>query len=471
MLMVLAGASFFSCKTTAPSVVEKPAEMKPEQPGKFKYTPVAFAERLEELLAVNKYDEALAFFSVVPEPDASSASIRILKLSILMSARRTDEALVLANDIEAADPKNPDILYIQAMLAGMRSETKKRTEYLNRVIAAKPDHDQALTELGNDFMNQRNYPQAKTQYLKAIAAQPANSAALFGLARVYYMQEDLAKARDTLNLAIDKQPDYSLLWAERARVKSETKDLAGAIEDVKKAIEIEPDVYSHRVDLGNYYISSGNQQEARTAFTDAIRVDPNQYLAYIYRAGLNDDIGNTDEAISDYRKITELYPAYYFAAESLGVLLWGKGDYEGSGAAFEKALQKNPRNPSYALMMTLCYYRLGRDSDAKSFMGRFITTLDRNSNNYFLCRMFVDKSGDTEVLNRIMKETNLNTRNRMLFYSAMYYNLFQNKNIAQKYFIEITSQPTPSFFEFRLSQWALRDLGSEPPAPEDKAHS
>jgi tetratricopeptide (TPR) repeat protein len=247
--MGIVGLALFSCKTVPPT--DRPAASRPADTGKFKYTPLAFGERLEKLLADNKYDEALAFFSVVPEPDASSVSIRILKLSVLISARKTDEALALANEIEAADPKNPDVLYIQAMLAGLRGDAKKRAEYLGKTIAAKPDHDQALTELGNDFMNRRNYGQAKAQYLKAIAAQPENCAALFGLARVYYMQEDLAKARDTLNLAIDKQPDYSLLWAERARVKSESKDLAGAVEDVKKAIELEPDVYSHRIDLGN----------------------------------------------------------------------------------------------------------------------------------------------------------------------------------------------------------------------------
>jgi hypothetical protein len=122
-------------------------------------------------------------------------------------------------------------------------------------------------------------------------------------------------------------------------------------------------------------------------------------------------------------------------------------------------------------MMTLCHYKLDRAADAQKFMARYITTLPRDSNEYYLCRLFVDKAGDSEVLSRIMKEKNLNTRNRMLFYSAMYYNLFQNKGIAQKYFLEITSQPTPSFFEFRLSQWALRDLDSAAPAEGTEAHS
>ena len=42
----------------------------------------------------------------------------------------------------------------------------------------------------------------------------------------------------------------------------------------------------------------------------------------------------------------------------------------------------------------------------------------------------------------------------MLFYAAEYYDLFQNKSIAMKFYVEVTTVPAPGFFEYRLSQWA-----------------
>ena len=120
--------------------------------------------------------------------------------------------------------------------------------------------------------------------------------------------------------------------------------------------------------------------------------------------GLNDDLGNTDEAIGDYTKVCVLLPQYYFAAESLGILEWGKGNYEASCAAFQQALGWAPKNTSYALMTTLCLYRMNKPEEAKKFMTKYITTLDRTTTEYFLCRLFVDKTGDADVLNRISKE-------------------------------------------------------------------
>ena len=179
----------------------------------------------------------------------------MLKLSILISAKKTAEATTLANELEAANPKDPDILYIQAMLAEAKNDQKAKTAYLNKVIEVKPDHSQALSSLGLDAMARKGYPQAKTLFLKALASTPDNVDALLGLARVYYMQSDLKKSGDTLNLAIQKESGYGALWAERARVKSETNDLPGALDDIAQAIKLDPDVATYRIDQGNYYIT------------------------------------------------------------------------------------------------------------------------------------------------------------------------------------------------------------------------
>jgi tetratricopeptide (TPR) repeat protein len=458
----LSAVAFFSCKTPSPAVQppkqaaeEKVSETAGKKPA---FTRLAFAGQLEKLLSDGKNEEALALFDELDEKDASDLPIRLLKLSIMISAGKLPESERLASEIETKNPQNPDILYIQAMLASARNDRQGRTKYLNKVIAVQPGNSQALTALAMDLYMQKNYPLAKTTFIKAIAYDPNNSEALLGLAKVYYMQNELEKAGDTLNLALEKNPGYSVIWAERARVKSETNDLKGALEDIKKAVELDPEIYGHRVDYGNYLISSAKREEARKSFTEAIRIGPEDYLAYIYRAGLNDDLGYTDEAISDYSKINTLYPQYFYAAESLGILLWGKGDYAGSRAAFQQALSWNPKNTSYALMLTMCYYRENRDAEAKAFMGKYITTLDRTTTEYFLCRLFAEKTGDADVLIRITKEKDINKRNRLLFYSAMYYDLFESKTLAQKYYIEVLSIPAPNFFEYRLTKWAVRDL-------------
>ncbi|HHU36939.1 MAG TPA: tetratricopeptide repeat protein [Treponema sp.] len=441
----------FSCVS-----VDQPAPTK----GPTEYSRIQFGTELNGLLEENRFNDAIELFSHVPEPDASDPAILRLKLAVLISAQNFEEATILANNLESATPNDPDILYFQAVLSGAQGNPKGRTKYLNKVIQLKPDHSLALAGVGLDLLARKNYKQAKEWLVKAVSANPKNTDALLGLGRAYYMDNDLTKAEDMLSLAISQDPQHSVLWAERARVYSENGNRPKALEDIQKAIALDKTVYGHWLDYGTYLMSMGRQKPSRDAFTEALKIDPEQYIAYIYRAGLNDDLGDTKAAISDYQNIVRLYPQYYFAAESLGILLWGQGDYAGSSEAFLQALTYNAKNTSYALMYTLCLYQENRPDDAKNFMSKYLTTLDRTTTEYFLCRLFVDKSGDADVLNRIMREKNINNRNRMLFYSAMYYELFQSTSIAQKYYLEVVSVPVPNFFEYRLSQWALSNLES-----------
>lgn len=449
---------FFSCKTTE---AKPPESAQKDVPAK--WTRLSFAESLAARLERGDYEGALALFDTIPPEEKTDASLDKLKVSILLSALRIDEAQALASSLEAANPKDTDILYIQALIATAKNDAPTRTKYLNAVLSVDPAHSDAMTGLALDMMGKKSYQPAKNLLIKALAANPNNVDALLALARVYYFQDDLTKAGDTLNLALGKEQRNSDLWAESARVKSETNDLPGAVEDIQKAIDLDPNVYSHWTDYGGYLMSQAKKEEARKAYSRAIDIMPDLYFAYIYRAGLNDDLGYADEAIEDYRKVMNLYPQYFYAAEGLGILLWEKGDYAGAREAFLNALAYNTKNTSYALMITLCHYRDNRPEDAQNFMAKYITTMDRASTEFFLCRLFVDKSGDTDVINRILKEKNETTKSRMLFYQAAFYELFMNEEIAQKYYLEVISKQNAGFFEYRMAQTALKKLENKLP--------
>ena len=111
-------------------------------------------------------------------------------------------------------------------------------------------------------------------------------------------------------------------------------------------------------------------------------------------------------------------------------------------------------------MATACLYRQNKPSDAKIFMDKYLATLDRNSTEYYLCRLFVDRSGEMDVLNRILKEKNPTQKSKMLFYSALYYDIFQSKTIAQKYYMEALTIQNPSFFEYRLCENELKQINN-----------
>jgi putative lipoprotein len=444
----------------------KPVQPKPIQPKPSVASELDFSNKLKELLAKNKFNEALKLFDTYDQNITQKPSIQNLKLAILISNNNLDEASVLADSLEKKYPNNTETLLAQSYLAAMSKNQAKRSAYLKKIIALEPKHSEALTELGNDAYSAKSYATAAKYYSQAIAANDGNDDAMVGLADVLYMQGDFAKSEEQLAVVLKRNPKNASAYAMLARVQFEQNQVLPAIENINKAIKLEQDIPEFWSDKGLYCSRAGKLKEALAAYSKVISLEPENYIAYIYRAGINDNLKNKAEAISDYQKVLELYPSYYFAAEGLGVLYFEKGEYLKAGDAFYSAWKNAVDKNFYALMVTICYYQLGDAKKAKDFMSKQLPSIDRKNNEtlYFLSRLFVDHVGDSDVTFRLSKEENKTKRYRMQFYLAKFYELVKKSTVAVKLYEQVSECQYPAFFEYRLVEAELAKNGIAPKA-------
>lgn len=414
---------------------------------------VIFGQQLSALLSEQKWEEAIALFDTLPEEDRDSLSIRNLKVAVLISTGRIKDAETTAKALEKQYPNDLNVLYSMTMIAQAKKDKKMRKTYLKKILKLEPDNVQALLEEGIDFYDQGNYKEAGKTFNKILQKHPNDIEALIWCGKVYYLDNKMTEAEQCYLTVLKYQPKNSLAIAELARIKSETNRMAEAIADIQKATELEPDTASHWTDLGSYNLQIGRREESLAAFNRAIELIPDSYFVHIYLAGLNDDLGNKEDAIKHYKKVTELYPQYYFAYEGLGILLFEKKDWEDSRRAFVNALRYAPTNVYYALSATVCSYKMGKKKEAKDFMSKYLKTIDRTKHetDYYLCRLFIDFAGDSDVNNRITKEKDETERLRKFFYLAEFYRLAGKGHLAEKVLLEIKTTQTPNFFEYRLA--------------------
>ena len=414
---------------------------------------IIFGQQLNLLLSEQKKEEAIALFETLSEEEQDSLAIQNLKAAVLISVGRIAEAEKMARALEKRYPKDINVLYTMTMLAQAKNDAKMRTTYLKKILRIDPNNVQALQEEGLDLYNQGSYKEAGIAFSKILKKHPNDIQALIWCGKVYYLDNKLKEAEQCFRVALQQEPKNSLAIAELARIKSETNRMAEAISDIKEAIALEPDAAPHWTDLGSYNMQIGRREDALDAFNHAVALVPDSYFIHIYLAGLNDDLGNKDAAIKHYQKVVELYPQYYFAYEGLGILYFERKEWENSRRAFVNALRYAPDNTYYALTAALCSYKLDKKADAKDFMSKYLKTVDRtkHENEYFLCRLFVDLAGDSDVNNRIAKESEETDRLRKSFYLAEFYQLIGKGHIAEKYLLDITTTQTPTFFEYRLA--------------------
>lgn len=457
---VLLGALFVSCVSTGSNSAresERAQLLKSENPN------IRFAAQLSGLLEKQRWEEALQLFDTFSPEHRAEKRIQYLYLSTLISAGKLTHAQELAEKLGQDGPtasETVQLWYAHAMIAQAKRDVRKKKQYVEKILAQDPHDLWALTERGYDFLSVNDYAQAVQAFSRALRVEPRAQDARVGLGKVYYLQGKMQEAEAQYRQVLQDTPEHEHALAECARVKAETNRVLEAIRDLERVVQLDPHDPAYCTDLGTYLSQAGKKERAAAAFERAVALSADAYFAHIYLGGIYDELGRAEKAIEHYQRAVQLYPKYHFSFESLGVLFWEQQRWEEAREAFATALTYAPTNISYALMTALCLCQMGQAHKAQHFMRTFIRTVDRTRREveYFLCRLFVDLSGEQDMASRISKIKSVPQRIRYSFYLAFFYELGGLHLLAEKHYGEVESARAPSSFEHRLAVSALGRL-------------
>jgi tetratricopeptide (TPR) repeat protein len=414
-------------------------------------------DRMRELLEAGDYEGALALFEEIESPDAESAGIRLLKASVLLSAGDRPGSRALTEEIISGDPQNTEALYILSKIEFASDKEKEQRALLEKILNIDPDNTDAMIDLGNIAIRGRSWKNAAAHFDKVLRIQPENGGALLGRASVYRFNHDRKNAERLLNRAVELYPDWVEARHERARLLREWDNPRDALEDLNRAKALEPGSYFIATDRGNALNDLGRKREALEEYERAIGINPDIFVAYVYSSGIKFDLGDMDGADRDFSRLVALRPDYYFAYEGLGMVKMRKQLWAEARDAFRECYRYAPKEWYYALLTAMNWMRAGKLNDPRQFLAQALRGLRRESPEWYLLRLYHDLAGDNDIVVRIDKETNLDTKARMLFYLAHYYDIRGNRNLAGIYFLRVKELDRKAIPEWRLNEWAIEE--------------
>ena len=339
----------------------------------------------------------------------------------------------------------------------MRGNNAEKTQRMKQLLAKDPYSPIANVELGTELFMKKNYKQAKNYYVKALARDPKNEDALLGKGQCEYYLERDDEAKEVFKKLIEVNPYNIEGYLYLGKIAFANDEYKIASDNAKKALDLAPNNYECNMDWGMYERYLGHFDNAISAWTKAISIEPDYFLAYTYRAGLLDEQEKFDEAIKDYLMVVKLNPQYYYAYESIGILALHEKNWTMAREAFMKCYERNKTNVSYPLMITYCYYMEKKDADAKNFSNQVLRKMDRNSIEYSMLRVFHDKAGEKPLKQRIGNMNNRNQQGKMYYYLGLFYDMFGAEEGAKEYYAKVISMNSPMFFEYRLAEWRVKD--------------
>ena len=213
-----------------------------------------------------------------------------------------------------------------------------------------------LLELAIGHYQGRRLREAERLLRQVLAADPNHADALFFLGSIASDVGRKAEAERLLGQAIARKPLEAAFLVSLANVLQSMGRGEEAARYYHRALKLRPDFAEVHVNLGHLHRSSGRLDEAHAAYRRALAIRPALLAARLGRAGVIRDSGEPDRALEEYRRILADFPAAADARYDLANFLHERGDHDGAIAHYEQVLQLAPdhvpaRNNLAALLL------------------------------------------------------------------------------------------------------------------------
>jgi len=150
---------------------------------------------------------------------------------------------------------------------------------------------------------------------------------------------------------------------QKSYIQEATGEYSGAINSLKSVYDEKS--YEINLRLGWLTYLSGSFTEAKAYYQNAINlmpyaVEPRLGLVYPVSA-----MGNWSEVIAQYEKILEITPNYSLVLHRLGLIYYGRNEFEKALKYFEKVVNLFPFDYDGLTMLAWTHFKLNNTREAK----------------------------------------------------------------------------------------------------------
>ena len=242
-----------------------------------------YMQMAELFMKMGQMNNTLGILKKVTEiaPRHIPAWIKLGEIHLMYKKR--EEVFIFANKALEIDPYNDEAFFLRAYNYKEMGDTNKSIENFQQCLKNNPQNYEANIELGNMFSALRN-ELAIIYYKNAIQIDSTNIDAIYNLGLFFQNNDMLNEAINTYKHLNDIDPKFA---------------------------------YSY-YNIGYIYLQLLNiSDKAVPYFTDAIKVKPDYYEAYLNRGLAFEKLGDVFSAKQDYQSALQINPDYMKAIESL----------------------------------------------------------------------------------------------------------------------------------------------------------
>lgn len=318
-------------------------------------------------LARGQSAEAVNFLQRYISTNAMVRPVYQLLGEAYLSRGEWDRAVQVFQDYERRftdDPVGP--MSLGVIRLANKDEPKARTAF-EKALSLQSDYIPAVAQLVSLDLAVSNTAPAIARAQKLVDQLPKSPQAHALLGGAQLKAKDYKSGEAELKKAIELDPDYQPAYLDLAKFYDDSDRRESAISSLKQLLENKPDDLRALMQLAVIYGEGGNNEEAAATYERMLKVNDSSgaalnNLAYLYSEKLN----KLDRAYELARKSRDLQPNNPSIADTLGWILYHRGEYSQALVYLEESAGKLSQNAEVQYHVGMAHYAMGHESQARA---------------------------------------------------------------------------------------------------------
>ena len=324
----------------------------------------------------------------------------LLLAEVNLHSGHSDMVIKPMTDLLQEVPELKNAALFLATAYGALDRSDDATVVLQEQAKLAPQDPQIQAALGLTFRQAKRYEEAREAFQKAAQLAPDNLAIMDQLVELDLLDKHFDAAREIVRRQFEKTPDAPAAHSFQGKILAAEGKLDAAEAELQKTLQLDPN-YSSAYDLlvqtyiaanklpqavsqlqaelsknpnntsalmtlGLVYEQMKDYPKERDAYEKLLAINPNfisalNNLAYLYTERLND----LNKAYELARKAHDLQPQDASIGDTLGWVLYKRGDYQQALTILQESAEKAPDNPEIQFHLGMTAYMMGQVDLAK----------------------------------------------------------------------------------------------------------
>ena len=329
----------------------------------------------------------------------------LLLAEINLRSGHADMVVKPMTDLLKRLPELKNAALLLAAAYGALDRFDDATVVLQEQAKLAPQDPQIPAALGLTFRQAKRYAEARQAFQKAAQLAPDNLAIVDQLVELNLLDKHFDAAREIVRRQFEKTPDAPAAHSFQGKIFAAEGKWDAAEAELRKTIQLDPN-YSSAYDLlVQTYIAANKLPQAVTQLQTELSKNPNNTSALMTLALVYEKMQDYPKARDAYEKLVSINPTFVTAlnnlaclyteqlnnldkayelarkardlqgqdaaiGDTLGWVLYKRGDYQQALTILQESAEKANDNPEIQFHLGMTAYMMGQTDVAKSALSK-----------------------------------------------------------------------------------------------------